>query len=55
MDKLKKVLKAVKNTAKLHGCKTSLVLVGWIAFVVGIYVPNIECKLLCMAVSRVLP
>lgn len=55
-----KIQKTVKNTAMLlRGfciSETALILVGWIAFVIGIYVVTDPLgKLIILAISRVLP
>lgn len=55
-----KIEKTVKNTAtQIRGfftLETALILVGWIAFAIGIYVVEDPlCKLIILAVSRVLP
>ena len=55
-----KIGKTVKNTAtQIRGfftLETALILVGWIAFAIGIYVVEDPLwKLIILAVSRVLP
>lgn len=55
-----KILKTVKNTAtNIRGfctIETSLIIIGWIAFAIGIYVIEDPLwKLIILALSRVLP
>ena len=52
--------KAVKNTATktcgFYTLETTLIIVGWMAFAIGIYIINDPMwKLIILAVSRVLP
>ena len=57
---LNNIQKTVKNTAQrfwgFDRLETALVIVGWMAFAIGIYVVSDPLwKLIILAVSRVLP